>query len=424
MFTCSMLLDVRPSFGRSLSVNTLGLSELFAPPKPLDGPNGAQPRSPAASPATAPSGVGTLAGIGNLISSLTGSGGDCATGYTQRDGRSNATADLRNWDRPDFARPVGSGGEQESVQLKMPDGPGSTRAGSSSGSTRPARSPTTGPSPAESSSSTAGPSLAAQSPDTGSLRRDTSPHDESVGGSASSRSGAPRKSRQTSYEADKEDLLDQHLAYFLRHHPEVFSSHQILRKRPGVYELDGREIRVEWQYAADPGGQGCLVAVDGPLKQPFADYMQMGEQNAEYDNEGIGRGSALHSIPKDKRMSFHDQHKMYSRLEAMKVAKEQACVREEAADFVKEGREVPRELMTRYKKSLSQKLDPGGNRRQAAQRARSVEQSRTSVAPVAESGSGTRPWADPSAGASQARFGALNGMSPIPVMSVSGQQPL
>ena len=38
--------------------------------------------------------------------------------------------------------------------------------------------------------------------------------------------------------------------------------------------------------------------------------------------------------------SFQDTHKVYSRLEAMKVAKEQALVRERAADYTKDGREV------------------------------------------------------------------------------------
>lgn len=184
------------------------------------------------------------------------------------------------------------------------------------------------------------------------------------GGSASSRG------RPLTYEVDKEDLLDQHVGYYFRHNPQVFTMHSFVRKRPGIYEMDGREIKVEWQYAADPGQQGFLVAVDGPLRQPFSDYMDMAEDNAEYDSCGIGSQSALHSIPKDKRVSFHDQHKMYSRLEAMKVAKEQAMVREKAADYVKDGRQIPNDLMSKYKKTLQQKLDPGGRRKAAAERER------------------------------------------------------
>mmetsp|Transcript_61836 Transcript_61836/g.174268 ORF Transcript_61836/g.174268 Transcript_61836/m.174268 type:complete len:467 (+) Transcript_61836:76-1476(+) len=182
------------------------------------------------------------------------------------------------------------------------------------------------------------------------------------GGSAS------RASRPPAYEVDKEDLLDQHVGYYLRHHPHIHTQHVIVRTQPGVYELDGRETKVEWQHASEPGASGYLVAVDGPLRQPFADYMEMSETNAEYDAQGVGNKSALHSIPKEKRMSFHDQHKMYSRLEAMKVAKEQALVREKAADYVKDGQDVPGDLMLKYKKTIQQKLDPGGRRSAARQK--------------------------------------------------------
>mmetsp|Transcript_136222 Transcript_136222/g.240133 ORF Transcript_136222/g.240133 Transcript_136222/m.240133 type:complete len:515 (+) Transcript_136222:136-1680(+) len=161
-------------------------------------------------------------------------------------------------------------------------------------------------------------------------------------------------SAQGPYEADQEDLLDQHVAYYLRHHPDVHAKHLIFRKRPGTYQVDDREVRVEWQYASEPGGQGFLVALDGPLRQPFADYMEMSENNAEWDSS-MGR-SSLSMIPRDKRMSFHDQHKVYTRLEAMKVAKEQALVREKHADYVKDGKEAPTDLMQMYKKSIQQKL--------------------------------------------------------------------
>lgn len=186
--------------------------------------------------------------------------------------------------------------------------------------------------------------------------------DGSTGTSANSNT---TKKVAATYEVDQEDLLDQHVGYYLRHNEEVAKTRTVSRKRPGVYDIDGREVRVEWQYAADPGGQGCLVVVDGPLRQPFADYMVHSEKNAEYDIQGIGAGSALHSIPKEKRLSFRDQHKMYSRLEAMKVAKEQALTREKAADYIKEGRDVPRELLSKYKKTIQQKLDPGRRRSEA-----------------------------------------------------------
>lgn len=183
------------------------------------------------------------------------------------------------------------------------------------------------------------------------------------------------------YVVDKEDLLDQHVAYYLRHHPQIHQRHALVRKRPGVYELNDREINVEWQYATDPGGQGYLVVVDGPLRQPFNDYMEMTEANAEYDTQGIKARSALHLIPREQRMSFGDGHKAYTRLEAMKVAKEQALVRERAADYVREGRLVPQDLMTGYEKTIKMKL--GGN----SQRPRPTQQG----SPGAQGGGGPPP---------------------------------
>ncbi|CAE7945442.1 HERC1 [Symbiodinium sp. KB8] len=88
---------------------------------------------------------------------------------------------------------------------------------------------------------------------------------------------------------------------------------------------------------------------------------------------GIGVDTSLHSIPREKRMSFHDTHKVYSRLEAMKVAKEQALVRERAADYTKDGREVPRELLSKYKKQVALKLDQSGQRRKGERRTSGME---------------------------------------------------
>jgi len=160
----------------------------------------------------------------------------------------------------------------------------------------------------------------------------------------------------------EEDLIDQHVRYYLRHHRELAAKHTVRRMSAGVYDLDGREVRIEWQYADEPGGQGFLVVTDGPLRQPFSDYMKETDANVEY--EAHHSRCSLHMIPKDQRISFNDQHKVYSRLEAMKVAKEQALFREKAACFVKEGMEVPEDLIIKYKKSLQVKLgQPRGRER-------------------------------------------------------------
>jgi len=164
-----------------------------------------------------------------------------------------------------------------------------------------------------------------------------------------------RRPQPQPYEVDEDDLLDQHVGYYLRHNAKIHARHAIQRKNAGVYQLDGREVTLEWQYATDPEGHGFLVVVDGPLKQPFSDYMEMTERNAEYDEQSVNR-SSLSMIPKAQRMSFHDQHKVYTRLEAMKVAKEQAHFREQHADFLKDGVEAPDDLLHKYKKTIKQKL--------------------------------------------------------------------
>ena len=55
-------------------------------------------------------------------------------------------------------------------------------------------------------------------------------------------------------------------------------------------------------------------------------------------------------------MTFDDKHKQYSRLEAMKVAKEQACIREQAADYTLDGKQVPEDLVHKYNQALRTKV--------------------------------------------------------------------
>jgi hypothetical protein len=162
-------------------------------------------------------------------------------------------------------------------------------------------------------------------------------------------------------DTEREDLLDQHVAYFMRHHPQVQQKHTFVRTRPGVYNFDGREIQVEWHYCEEPDQPGYLIVIDGPLRQPFADYMANNEKGICYDDKRLAK-SKLEQQSKAQRLSFGDANKMYTRLEAMKVAKEQAVIREKAAEYAHGGYAVPQqELMERYKKTISQKL---GERRQ------------------------------------------------------------
>lgn len=175
----------------------------------------------------------------------------------------------------------------------------------------------------------------------------------------SSPTAMPDRNRRPAPEEIK-DEIHQHVSHFLKYHPQVMQEHRFFRKSPGVYEFDGRELRLELSERG-------LVVWDGPLRQPLADYMECSERNAEYDVQGIGVDTNLHSIPREKRMSFNDTHKVYSRLEAMKVAKEQAQMRERAAEYIKDGREVPKNMWSQYRSNIGRKLDapvlPGQRRK-------------------------------------------------------------
>lgn len=157
---------------------------------------------------------------------------------------------------------------------------------------------------------------------------------------------------------DDGDFIHQHVLHFLRTHPRVADAlaSSLVKKSPGIYNLDDHEVEIEWQHSADPWRSGHLVVVDGPLRQPLEDYLQMGEANAQYNTDTIAKTSNLHHVPKERRMTFDDTHKKYTRLEAMKVAKEQASIREKAAECTKEGKLVPEDLVTKYNKALRQKL--------------------------------------------------------------------
>jgi len=153
------------------------------------------------------------------------------------------------------------------------------------------------------------------------------------------------------------DKLDQKVRAFLLQHPQVCMMHSLRRKTHGVYDIDGREVGIAWQPSSEPWLPGRLDVIDGPLRQPLLDYLGMTEANAEYDTRRIEKTSSLHHVPKWQRMTFDDKDAQYTRLQAMKVAKEQACIREQAAVRLKKGRGTDEDdLVKRYNKALSRKL--------------------------------------------------------------------
>lgn len=167
------------------------------------------------------------------------------------------------------------------------------------------------------------------------------------------------------YQAREEDPLDVAIAEYFRLNPQAYSnSRGFARIKPGHYLLHGREIVVDFDKTDSfrnlMGEQGYLVVKDGPLKQPLDDYLMNKEATAEYSGSVFQVRNALQSIPQDCRMTFHDTGAGYSRIEAMKVAKEQANTREKAAALTKQGQlpgcESQGKLVAVYEKTIDRKL--------------------------------------------------------------------
>lgn len=154
-----------------------------------------------------------------------------------------------------------------------------------------------------------------------------------------------------------QDQLDCDVASVLGSVPMPPIGREFIRLGAGQYQHNGRPIQVIRE-------EDGLVVVDGPLRQRLESYVSFSNHDADWDVCGIGLSTALHSISKAKRMSFDDGHKMYSRLEAMWVATQQAQVREQAAAYVRDGERVPVELTKRYHQNLKRHLDPQGQQRE------------------------------------------------------------
>lgn len=157
--------------------------------------------------------------------------------------------------------------------------------------------------------------------------------------------------------SDAKLIHEQVQAYFAAH-PTVASYTQIRRTGDGEYLIDGRDVKVGFCR------EGYLVVHDGPLRQPFTDYVEKKESTAVYHSQGL-KSSTLNNLPKETRISFGDEGNRYSRLDAMKVAKEQAIFREKAANYTNDGQQVPNELRQKYDKTLEIKL--GQRRRECPQ---------------------------------------------------------
>jgi len=191
--------------------------------------------------------------------------------------------------------------------------------------------------------------------------------------------------------SDPEDVVDVKVAEYFKAKPHVYTDTKFTRIRPGVYSMkrDGcpsREVKVEWFWK---GHEGQLQITDGALKQPFADYFDKKDSRTtsptkyapagppppppppqhalapQYTGSIFKAKNNLQTIPKECRVTFNDAGFDYSRIDAMKVAKEQALLREDAARMMKQDRQVPQlqRIESAYQKTMDMKLGVGSGPR-------------------------------------------------------------
>jgi hypothetical protein len=159
-----------------------------------------------------------------------------------------------------------------------------------------------------------------------------------------------------SYHAAPGDPLDAVVAEFFRQRPTFSVKHSaaLVRISAGRYAVYGREVTMEMTVSSN---KRKLWVKDGPLKQPLDDYLDNKDATAEYNGSVFQTRKALEKIPQDCKMTFHDTGAGYTRIEAMKVAKEQALVREKAAS----GQAPAGDLRSKYDKTIDAKLGKSRN---------------------------------------------------------------
>jgi len=168
----------------------------------------------------------------------------------------------------------------------------------------------------------------------------------------------------------QDDPIQREVENYLKAYPQFKKA--IKQLGDGEYKINGNNVKVGFCRG------GFLVVHDGPLRQPFTDYVEQKDVNQQYHHQGL-KSSSLSSVPKETRISFGDEGNRYSRLDAMKVAKEQALYREKAASYLSEGQSVPSDLREKYEKTISNKL--GNNSRWSAKAQQGVPQA--TATPVA-----------------------------------------
>ncbi|CAD7929506.1 unnamed protein product [Amoebophrya sp. A25] len=131
--------------------------------------------------------------------------------------------------------------------------------------------------------------------------------------------------------------VDQYLSQFLSRHPEYgleiekssnppsnFSSTmaQSNSSTSSWFRIRGRVVQLVYREGY-LSSHGSIDVVDGPLAQDLEDYLDGRQETARYSGLTDQQGK-----DKTRLVSFADNEQVYNRIEAMRVAKEQAKIRE------------------------------------------------------------------------------------------------
>jgi len=157
----------------------------------------------------------------------------------------------------------------------------------------------------------------------------------------------PSKSRVPAclYEADAGDLMDMQLSWHLQSLDRSLASALMVRRLgSGEYDFDGRRVRLVWSESGTKDGLQQLLVCEGSdtdttlVETPLPAYLHQAADIAA-SLGGLKAGSpAVARVPADRRLTFANVPPRTSddptmeRVRSMRVACEQARLREHAAE--------------------------------------------------------------------------------------------
>jgi hypothetical protein len=130
-------------------------------------------------------------------------------------------------------------------------------------------------------------------------------------------------------EFDKFAGIDDHIQLLRRDYPALVQ-HSVVCLETGVYKIGGRAVEVYFDWWGED--ELMLMVRDGPLTQPFLDYVFDTGENETFDV--VKSSTKLVDLPEYARLQVKDTAPTECRLTAMKTAKKQAAQREAHAKRV------------------------------------------------------------------------------------------